>query len=499
MSGEYDHHNETAPALRTRRAGILLHPTSLPGGVGNGELGQEAYHFIDFLVSTGCTVWQTLPMGPTHGNGSPYQSTSAHAGNTLLISLDKLADEGWLTPDYSWVSKVESPAYRHARLKEARRNFVKAAREEDREAYRDFLARHADWLEDYVLYEALKKENDRQPWRLWPEPLRNRDPEAIQEARGRLVEMMEQHRFEQFLFFRQWGQLKQYANERGVYMFGDVPIFVSDDSAEVWAQRGYFKVGADGRPSVVAGVPPDYFSATGQRWGNPHYNWDAIAREGFRWWIDRIERQLELFDLIRIDHFRGFESHWEIDANEETAINGRWVKAPGVELFEALFSHFGPLPLVAEDLGSITREVDDLRKRFSLPGMKVLQFAFDGGPDNPYLPHNHHSDFVVYTGTHDNDTTVGWWSQLPEHAQANVMEYLGHPQEPMPWPIIRAALRSVARLAVIPMQDVIGLGSDCRMNTPGTTDGNWSWRFEWDQLGAENAARLGRLVRQYGR
>jgi len=494
-----DIHQPNAPALQQRRAGVLLHPMSLPGGFGNGDLGPSAYHFADFLHSSGCTVWQTLPLGPTNDSGSPYQCLSVHAGNVLMVSLELLQEAGWLEPDQGPEDTETAADYRRRRLSEARRGFSEHASDGEKAEYRDFLATHAAWLDDYALFIALKQEHGQAAWWDWPAAIRDRRSTAMAQARGRLLENIEQERFAQFLFARQWAALKTYANDKGVLMFGDMPIFVAEDSAEVWAQREYFELGEDGRPSVVAGVPPDYFSATGQRWGNPHYRWDSMQADGFAWWKERVARQLEMFDIIRVDHFRGFEAYWEIPADEETAINGSWVKAPGAALFTALQEHFGPLPLVAEDLGIITEEVDELRHRFRLPGMKVLQFAFDGGPENPYLPHNHAADFVAYTGTHDNDTTMGWYDARTTEQNEAMHDYLGFPLEPMPWPMIRAALRSVAKLAVVPMQDVMGLGSEHRMNTPGTTADNWAWRFDWDMLNSEDADKLRRLVEQYGR
>ena len=355
-------------------------------------------------------------------------------------------------------------------------------------------------MNDYALYQALRTQHKNAAWWQWPAPIRDRTAKALTQARKQLAEHIEQARFEQFLFFRQWAALKNYANTRGVLLFGDLPIFVAQDSAEVWAQREYFAIDDRGQALTVAGVPPDYFSETGQRWGNPHYRWDRMQSDGFSWWVARLRTQLELYDLLRIDHFRGLEAYWEIPAEEQTAINGRWVRAPGEELFEALHQHFDPLPLIAEDLGVITPEVDALRRKYGLPGMKILQFAFDGGADNPYLPHHHVRNSVVYTGTHDNDTTLGWFGALSAEQRENVIKYLGAAAEPpMPWPLIRAALASVARLAIVPMQDVLALSAEHRMNMPGTTKGNWSWRFEWTQLPEGLAGRVREMARMYGR
>ncbi len=480
-----------------RRAGILLHPTSLPGAGDCGELGAEAFRFVDFLASAGISVWQMLPLGPTHADRSPYQCTSVHAGNPQLISLQRLMEWGWLR-----AGGLDMPCgndWRCNQLCAAYAGFQGVATAAERAEYADFRATHAAWLNDFALYEALRAEHQGRGWFDWHQPLRDREATALDDARHRCAVMIEQVCFNQFVFFRQWHDLRDYANERGVLLFGDVPIFVAYDSAEVWAQREYFRVDAAGRLEVVAGVPPDYFSATGQRWGNPHYHWERIEADGFRWWIERMRTQRELFDLIRIDHFRGFEAHWEIPASAETAIDGCWVKAPGERLFQALLDSLHALPLVAEDLGVITPEVDALRLRFGLPGMKILQFAFGGDASNPYLPHHHECLSVAYTGTHDNDTTLGWYQSLDDATRTHLHEYLYLPSEPMPWPLIRAALASVAVLAIIPLQDALALGSEHRMNTPGVAEGNWRWRFTWEQLPDRLDERLRQLLQLYGR
>jgi 4-alpha-glucanotransferase len=485
-------------ALDRRRAGILLHPTSLPGA-GGGDLGAHAYRFVDLLAAAGVSVWQVLPLGPTHEDGSPYLALSVHAGNPQLISLQALAERGWLEAAAVDDASAGQRAHRQRCLRAARAGFERHAGEQDREAYERFLREQAHWLDDYALYVSLREEHDHRAWTDWPAALRHRAPAAMKEARARLAKEIEAVRFEQFVSREQWGMLKRYANERGVRLFGDLPIFVAHDSADVWANRDYFDVDEDGRARVVAGVPPDYFSATGQRWGNPHYRWDALAADGFRWWVERMRTQLSLLDIVRIDHFRGFEAYWEIPADSDTAIGGRWIKAPGDALFARLRQELGELALVAEDLGQITEEVHLLRRKYGLPGMKILQFAFDGGSGNPYLPHNHETDSVVYTGTHDNDTTLGWFDGLAADEQARVLDYLGSPSEDMPWALIRCALASVAMLAVIPFQDVLSLGSEHRMNRPGTNTGNWQWRFEWEQVDDEAVARLRHLVTLYGR
>lgn len=490
------------PPPDSRHAGILLHPTSLPGtgadaGEG-GELGPQAQRFVEFLAACGITVWQTLPLGPTHQDGSPYQCLSLFAGNPLLISLERLAEQGWLSPVVKQPAP-HSPKQRRALLMQAQQNFFRQATAEQRAAYAAFRAGQAYWLEDYALYRALKQSHDERAWTQWPDKLRDREPQALEEARSGMEPFIEHIYFEQFIFSEQWQTLKSAANARGIRLFGDMPIFVAHDSADVWTHRADYDLDAQGNPHVVAGVPPDYFSSTGQRWGNPHYRWEHIAATGFRCWIDRLQRQLQLFDLIRIDHFRGFEAYWEIPADHPTAMNGRWVPAPGDALFHALKQHFGVLPLVAEDLGLITPEVHALRRKYSLPCMKVLQFAFDGGAKNLYLPHQHEKNCVVYTGTHDNDTTLGWFQSLAPEQKQYVDDYLGVPGEPMPWPLIRAALASVAHLAMIPMQDILMLGSEARMNTPGTIEGNWHWRFSWSQVTPDISERVRHLTQLYNR
>jgi len=482
-----------------RRAGILLHPTSLPGGAGNGDLGPDAYRFVDFLAECGIRIWQTLPLGPTHDDLSPYQCLSVHAGSFRLISLQPLVDAGWLA-DATLDEAAGIDAQRKVRLVAAYNGFQQHASSGEREAFIHFAAEHASWLEDFALYQALRAEYGGKAWYNWPLAIRDRHPEALAEQRKRLASSVEQARFEQFLFYRQWTQLRRYANDRGVLLFGDIPIFVAHDSADVWAHRQWFSVDEHGKPQVVAGVPPDYFSATGQRWGNPHYHWDALRDDGFSWWVERIRSQMEMFDLVRIDHFRGFEAYWQINAESDTAVDGCWIKGPGDSFFEAMKRELGAdLPLVAEDLGIITPEVTALRKRFKLPGMKILQFAFDGATENPYLPHNHEVLSVVYTGTHDNNTTLGWYNELSEPERGLIRHYLGDSNEPMPWLLMRSALASVARVAVLPMQDVLGLDAVHRMNVPGVTEGNWRWRFDWSQLLDEHRHRLQDWTRLYGR
>jgi 4-alpha-glucanotransferase len=494
--------NEASPQLQPvhrlltrRRAGVLLHITSLPGPGVVGDLGRDAYRFIDFLVASGMTVWQILPIGPTKHDNSPYQSSSVYAGNPRLISLEMLKERGWLgeLPD-----GVITDEFKKTTIKCCCKKFQQCANEEEYHDYQRFIAEQKHWLEDYALFKALGQE-EKTCWWDWHPTLRDREPQALAMARARLKDTIELVRFEQYLFYTQWMSLKHYANEKGVLLFGDVPIFVAHDSAEVWAHREIFDLLENGQPRVVAGVPPDYFSETGQRWGNPLYRWDMMVVDEFSFWVDRLKTQATLFDFLRIDHFRGFEAYWEIPAEEETAINGHWVEAPGEQLFGSLYRKLPHLELVAEDLGVITPQVEALRTAYDLPGMKILQFAFSGGPDNPYLPFHHTKDAVVYTGTHDNDTTLGWYKGLDDSTREFVDEYLGKPREVMPWPLIRSALASRANLAILPFQDVLGLDSDHRMNTPGTTEGNWGWRFDWEMIKPETEMRLLHRVKMYGR
>ncbi len=487
----------THQLLTRRRAGILLHITSLPGPGVVGDLGSHAYRFIDFLASAGMSVWQILPIGPTMHDNSPYQSSSMYAGNPRLISLELPLEKGWLDA----LPITKEPLTDKAKascIKLAWEGFKERASDEEQADLQRFTAEQGWWLEDYALFQALRTEEKRCWWD-WHRTLRDREPQALAMARARLQSLIEETKFEQYLFYTQWMHLKHYANERGVLLFGDVPIFVAHDSAEVWAHREFFDLLEDGHPRVVAGVPPDYFSETGQRWGNPLYRWDVMEADGFSFWINRLKVQSMLFDFMRIDHFRGFEAYWEIPATEETAIKGHWVKAPGERLFGKLYKALPHLELVAEDLGIITPEVDAMRRAHGLPGMKILQFAFSGGSSNPYLPFHHTRDSVVYTGTHDNDTTLGWYTSLDDATREHVDDYLGHSREVMPWPMIRCALASRANLAIIPMQDALGLEGTHRMNTPGTSQDNWGWRFRWEDIEPDTAERLLHRVSVYGR
>lgn len=478
-----------AEVFQHRRCGVLLHITSLP----TGNLGADAYRFVDFLQQAGVTVWQMLPLGPTHTDGSPYQCLSAHAMSPHLICLDAVRQKAWANAAELNNSKLS------AVLARAYRMFVERGTEEEHKAFNQFCAQQADWLEDYVLFREIRHLHQSTAWYHWPAPLRSRDKDALDNIRRHREEALAIRRFQQFLAFEQWRDLKHYANERGVLLFGDMPIFVAHDSADVWANTSLFTLNQYGQPEKVAGVPPDYFSETGQRWGNPLYAWQRHVDQDFQWWQQRLQTQLGLFDLIRIDHFRGFESCWEIPASCETAIDGQWVAAPGDALFTKLLKQFGELPLVAEDLGIITPEVTALRDKFAMPGMKILQFAFGGDAGNPYLPHQHCHRSVTYTGTHDNDTTLGWYQGLDDNTRAHLHEYYGGCGEEMPWLLIRSALRSVSELSVIPLQDLLSLDSEHRMNVPGTVDGNWRWKFSWDMVPEQCAERLKQMNELYGR
>ena len=499
-----------------RAGGVLLHPTSLPGRFGVGDLGVEAYRFVDFLAAAGQTFWQIMPLGPTGYGDSPYSAFSAFAGNILLVSPERLAEDGLL--DAGDLRDVpELPAarveygkvidYKRELLEKAFENFKTKDDRELRSDYEGFLGFAAFWLEDYALFSALKDEHGGESWHNWPRPLARREPAALQAASLRLRERVEAHKFFQFAFFKQWLQLKKYCYERGVRVVGDMPIFVAHNSADVWARPGLFKLNEDGSPSVVAGVPPDAFSETGQLWGNPIYDWDAMCADGFKWWVERVRETLKLVDVVRVDHFRGFAAFWEVPAEHETAERGRWVTAPGEELFKAMREALGEPPIIAEDLGTITPDVHALRDEFGFPGMRVLQFAFGGDPRDTHLPHNYTSHTFVYTGTHDNDTTVGWHEERAgakddeqlRRELKNCLKYLATGGEEIHWDFIRAAWASVASVAVAPLQDVLGLDSSARMNTPASAEGNWAWRFEKGALTDQLRERLRDLTKTYGR
>ena len=491
-----------------RSSGILLHPTSLHGPYGIGDLGAGAYRFVDWLEAQGQSIWQVLPLGPTSYGDSPYQTLSAFAGNSNLISLDRLVDDGLLnrgdladTPpfpaasvDFGWIGP-----YHNEKLAIAWHNFSRSEGRSLRSEFERFVDENRFWLEDFALFAALKRQHGLRPWVEWDGELRRRESSALANAAATLAEQVNAERFRQWLFNRQWTALKSYATGKGIRLFGDLPIFVAHDSADVWAHQGEYFLDATGNPTVVAGVPPDYFSPTGQRWGNPLYRWDVMQTEGYRWWIQRIRALLTLVDYIRIDHFRGFEAYWEIPASEATAVKGNWVEGPGAAFFEAIRAALGELPIMAEDLGVITPGVEKLRDDFGFPGMKVLQFAWSD-PANPFLPHNHPINCIVYTGTHDNNTTRGWWeNEVDARTRGFVNDYLGHDVQDIVWSMARAGMRSAGRVFIMPMQDVLALGSSARMNSPGKRAGNWNWRLPLDALDHHGKDALLHITRLYQR
>jgi 4-alpha-glucanotransferase len=484
-----------------RKSGILLHPTSLPGDWGIGDLGSWAYRFVDFLKESGQQFWQILPLGPVGADYSPYQAYSSIACNPLLISLQFLVDRGWLIPEDLGdapafpESIVDFPAvipFKLRLIKKAAAAFFRNESDPLRQDFYEFCEREKDWLELFARFAALKEMNSEVAWTDW------------KFKEGADVRSILEQQFIQFEVFREWGCLKKYCNERGIEIIGDLPIFIAHDSADVWANPGLFDLDENGRPRSVAGVPPDYFSKTGQCWGNPLYRWDIMEQTGYRWWIERIRIMLRQVDIIRLDHFRGFEKYWEIPAGSETAIDGRWVAGPGDGFFEVLKKELGRLPFIAEDLGYITPEVHALRDRWELPGMRVLHFAFgDESAGNPHKPYNFITNCVAYTGTHDNNTTAGWFEGADRAQASSEIEsahrYMGAATKDIVWDFIRMLLASVANTAILPMQDVLGLGADARMNTPATTGNNWRWRMKREHLTAETAARLRELNRIYGR
>jgi len=503
-----------------RASGILLHPTSLPSQFGIGDLGKEAYQFADFLASTGQRLWQALPLGPTGYGNSPYQCLSVFAGNPLLISLERLVEDKFLEPadlekapsfpkdrvDYDSVIKFKTPL-----LKKSFETFQRKAAPGKQKQFEVFCQQNASWLETYSLFMALKEAHGLAAWNTWEGDIRRRHPKSLERWSKKLTHEIYCHKYQQYQFFKQWSKLKRYCNERGIRFIGDMPIFIALNSVEVWSHPEMFYLDDSDNPTVVAGVPPDYFSKTGQLWGNPLYRWDVIARDGYAWWIERFRATRDMVDIIRLDHFRGFEKYWEIPATDTTALNGRWVPGSGAELFQAVQNALGALPIIAEDLGVITPEVDALREQFGFPGMRVLQFTFGSDPKaDDYRPHNYPRNCVVYTGTHDNNTTIGWFrgEDVKDSTQSRkererekqvALKYLGTDGHEINWDFIRLALRSPADTAIIPMQDILGLGSEARMNLPGTTEGNWCWRFVPDMLTKEIKARLKKLTALSGR
>ncbi len=501
-----------------RSSGILLHPTSLPGPFGIGDLGPAAYDFADFLVAGGQSLWQVLPLGPTGYGDSPYACYSAFAGNPLLVSPDRLVSEGLLTKAESAapslsderVEFVAAHEFKEALLRKAFEKYQRTTNTSLRSEFETFQQSAVDWLDDYALFRALKDAQGGVAWNEWEPALVRREPLALNRARVELQHQIEAQKFYQFLFFSQWFALKSYCHKLGIRIVGDLPIFVAQDSVDVWTNPEQFKLDHAGVPIVVAGVPPDYFSATGQLWGNPLYNWEHMLRDGFKWWIRRVTSTLQVVDIVRVDHFRGFAACWEIPGGDQTAERGQWVEAPGSELFTAIRSALGDLPIIAEDLGVITPDVVELRDAFGFPGMRILQFAFGGDTKNIDLPHNYIQNVVAYTGTHDNDTTVGWFSSAAGEGSTRdakqiarerkfCLDYLNTDGKEIHWDFIRTVLASVANTAIVPLQDVLGLGNEARMNLPNSIQGNWSWRFKASALTHDIAGRLREMVSLYGR
>lgn len=489
--------------LDARRAGVLLHVTSLPAGKKLAEIkGADpalgdfggVCQFIDFLKGAGFTVWQLLPLGPPHQDFSPYLCTSSLAGNPLLIDLEWLSDLGWLSNALVFENFSSISEFRSACLHDAFCGFRDAAPDLLMMAYKKFVAEHDDWLADFSLFTAISRSRKGTPWMSWEEPIRQRQESVLQTLQLTMADQIEQVKFEQFVFYTQWLEIKSYANKQGILIVGDMPLFVAHDSVDVWANRSFFKVDRQGKAAVVAGVPPDYFSATGQKWGNPVYDWLQLENDHFQWWIDRLRSQLELYDLLRIDHFRGLEACWEIPVEAVSAESGAWKNPPGEALLQRLQDTFGHLPFIAEDLGFITQEVHKLREKFGLPGMKVMQFAFDGSSDNPYLLRNHVVNCVAYTGTHDNDTSLGWYQSLPADLRETIDNEMDRAGLEMPWSLIDYTFASPAKLAIVPMQDILALGAGHRLNTPGTAEGNWRWQFAWDQVTDVLSSNLYELV-----
>jgi len=506
-----------------RSSGIQLHPTSLPGSFGIGDLGLQARRFADFLASAGQTLWQVLPLGPTGFGDSPYQCFSAFAGNPLLISLEDLAESEWFDGtihppafpadevDFAEVNFAKVAPWKTAALEAAARQFRESATVAERQRFEYFCGMHSNWLDDFALFMALKQRDPSVIWSRWENDIRARDPRAIRRWAIELAEPVSTQKFLQYVFFSQWAALRSYCRERGIRIMGDLPIYVAHDSVDVWINPRYFQLDERGNPTVVAGVPPDYFSATGQLWGNPLYAWDTLERDGYRWWLERLRALFEWVDVIRLDHFRGFEAYWEVPATAATAEAGRWVKGPGSKLFRALQAELGPLPLVAENLGVITPEVEALRAEFGLPGMSILQFAFGADPQaRSFQPHNYPRGLVAYTGTHDCDTTVGWWTGTGRgqstrsdedirRERDHARRYLATDGAQIHWAFIRTLLASVADTVLIPLQDVLGLGSEARMNRPSTLAGNWRWRYQSGMLSPATARKLRQLTELYER
>lgn len=491
-----------------RAAGVLLHPTSLPGPDGIGDIGPEAFQFLNFLSETGCQMWQILPLGPTGYGDSPYQCFSAIAGNPFLISPAVLLDEGLLKisdledrPDFP-VDHVDfGPAiiWKNKLLDRAHNNFSKLRNKLYREEFNLFCIENQDWLEDYALFMAVKEQNEGHPWNLWPEGLRKREPSVIEEFRKIYLNSIEKQKFGQYIFFKQWKTVRDYANKLGIKIIGDIPFVIAYDSADAWSNQDLFFLDENSLPTVVAGVPPDYFSKTGQLWGNPLYRWENHKKDGYSWWLNRIKSVLKMVDIIRLDHFRGFAANWEVPFGNPTAEIGRWVKGPGHDFFRTIKEKLGELPIIAEDLGLITEDVIDIRDTFSLPGMKIFQFSFASDPDDAFLPHNYPVNCFAYTGTHDNDTALGWYLSASERERDFCRRYMAISGDDISWSMIRCLWQSVASKVIAPMQDLLSLGGEARMNMPGSSKGNWSWRLLPGDLNALIKLRLYEVNFLYGR
>ncbi|MGE5221241.1 MAG: 4-alpha-glucanotransferase [Omnitrophica WOR_2 bacterium] len=491
-----------------RASGVILHPTSLPGPYGIGDIGPQAHRWLKFMAESGIGLWQVLPLGPTGYGDSPYQCFSAFAGNPYLVSPDVLLDEGLLTPDdvqnlpgfsTRQVEYGEVIHWKLSILEKAFQHFLDQAPTELQHEFKAFQQGQAFWLEDYALFMAIKESQEGKPWSQWPDPLRKREPAALEQARNELRRSILSHAFRQFLFFRQWSVLRDEAARLGITIIGDIPIFVAHDSADVWSNLNLFYMDKDGNPTVVAGVPPDYFSPTGQLWGNPLYRWDVHASTGYAWWLQRFRAVLKMVDIVRLDHFRGFAGYWEVPAGNMTAEHGKWVPGPGKDFLQVIKSGLGELPIIAEDLGVITPDVEELRDAFGLPGMKVLQFAFYGNPDDAFLPHNYPRNCVAYTGTHDNDTSAGWFTTRTQAEKEFCLSYIAGHEQDISWDMIRSIWSSVAMFALAPMQDFLALGSEARMNFPGKPAGNWTWRMCAGDLSEDLCQRIKKTGFLYSR
>ncbi len=493
---------------QTRASGILLHPTSLPGPDGIGDLGPEAYKWIDFLKKTGCQFWQVLPLGPTGYGDSPYQCFSAFAGNPYLINATILLDQGLLTksdlndrPEFPLIKVDYGPVinWKKKLLRRSYDHYRSGNQKSFDDQFTSFKRAEKEWLEPFAIFMAIKEQHGGVAWSEWPEPLRKRDPQTLKSFQKEFDEEIEFQSYLQFLFHRQWEMLRKYARDKGVRIIGDIPIFVAYDSSDVWVHKNLFYLDDEGLPEVVAGVPPDYFSETGQLWGNPLYNWEIHKQTGYKWWLNRFKKVLDQVDIVRLDHFRGFEAYWEVPYGNETAVEGHWVKGPGHDFLRAVKTELGELPIIAEDLGVITEGVVEMRDTFNLPGMKILQFAFAADPEDDFLPHNYPVNCVAYTGTHDNNTTCGWYETAPEREKDFCRRYLARPGHDIAWSMIRVLWRSVAAWVLAPLQDFLSLGEEARMNYPGNPSGNWDWRMHPDAIDGGLIQRLYDTNFLYGR